>query len=166
MLSASESKDERAGSFKALLTVFWITAAIFLFLIASIFIQIWIPIAAKNRIMFLNFFLPGIAALSLLGIVLIVLAVRSKILKGLRKGLILVGASAVGMPVSALLHNVLYALIIAWFGNDFLQKLGGYEGGDEAFFFILAVFVFPAIFVLSLAYCAYVCIKAKGDISA
>jgi len=161
MPSVSESKDGLTDSYRPLLTVFWITTAIFLFLIAFMFTQDWIPNAEK----FSTFvFLPGISVLCILGIALMVLAARAKIMKGLKNAFLIVGTSSIGMPVSIVLHNVLYAAIRAGFGNDILQKLGG--NGDEAFFFILGVMVFPAIFIVSLAYCAYVCTRAKGDISA
>ena len=160
MPSVSESKDGLTGSYRPLLTVFWVTASIFMLLIAFIFIQIWIEIPGE----ILNLiFLPGISVLCILGIALMVLAARAKIMKGLKNAFLIVGTSSIGMPVSIVLHNVLYAVIRAGFGNDILQKLGG--NGDEAFFFILGVMVFPAIFIVSLAYCAYVCIRAKGDIS-
>jgi hypothetical protein len=46
------------------------------------------------------------------------------------------GASAVGIPICAILHNLVYGLFFR--GKD----------GDEAVFFVLAVMVCPALFVL------------------
>jgi hypothetical protein len=51
---------------------------------------------------------------------------------------ILTGASAVCIPIFAILHNVVYGLF--FHGKD----------GDEAVFFILAVLVCPALFVLGM----------------
>src|SRR3990172_8165652 len=122
MPSVSESKDGLTDSYRPLLTVFWITTAIFLFLIAFMFTQDWIPNAEK----FSTFvFLPGISVLCILGIALMVLAALAKIMKGLKNAFLIVGTSSIGMPVSIVLHNVLYAAIRAGFGNDILQKLGG-----------------------------------------
>jgi hypothetical protein len=51
---------------------------------------------------------------------------------------ILTGASAAAIPIFAILHNVVYGLF--FHGKD----------GDEAVFFILAVLVCPALFVLGM----------------
>ncbi|MBV7331520.1 hypothetical protein KFU94_25450 [Chloroflexi bacterium TSY] len=45
---------------------------------------------------------------------------------------------------AVILHNLIYALFVDYFGPE----------GDEAIFFILAVIVIPAYFVLALAYTA------------
>ena len=60
----------------------------------------------------------------------------------LKKFLILTGASFVGFFVFVLLHNLVYGLFIHLFGADF------WNGGDEPFFFILAVFICPLGFIV------------------
>lgn len=78
-----------------------------------------------------------------LGIVLVVLTVKLKEPKAQKIFFILTGGSAAGIPICAILHNVVYGLLILFFGKDFWGK-----GGDEAFFFILAIIVLPALFLL------------------
>ena len=170
MSSVPESKNEPTRPHKSLFTAFWATASIFLLVIADTIIVSWVPIAAENseyiRIYFLH---PALAVFGLLGIALIFLALRSKILKGLRRGFIIVGASAVGMPVGLLLlksawaHNVLYPQNVLY-AQTLASKLA-----------YLLVPVLPVLFIISTAYCVFIIIatycalafkKAKGDISA
>jgi hypothetical protein len=49
---------------------------------------------------------------------------------------IITGVSALAIPICAILHNVVYGLFFHG------------KGGDEAVFFILALFVFPALFII------------------
>jgi hypothetical protein len=51
---------------------------------------------------------------------------------------LLTGASAVGIPICAILHNLVYGLFFHG------------KNGDEAVFFILAVIVCPALFVIGM----------------
>lgn len=71
------------------------------------------------------------------GIVLIRTTVKRKVAGKLKKFLLLAGASALGIPVFAVLHNVAYMLCIMWFGES------AWGNGDEPVFFILAVIVCP-----------------------
>jgi len=94
---------------------------------------------------------------ALLGIVLIALTVRLKESKMQKIFFILTGGSAAGIPACAILHNVVYAL--------FFHEKGG---GDEAVFFILAIIVLPALFVIgtigSLAMLIYAAkLKTKSE---
>lgn len=141
-----ETGLEASGNSKStglILGVFLATVVVFLLLIAFIFTQQWIP---SSNMYFEYVFFPGIAALSILGIALIILAARTKLQRGLRLALMLTGISAVGMPASAILHNLVYGLFIILFGGEFWER---FNGGDEAFFFILALFAFPAVLVIS-----------------
>lgn len=80
----------------------------------------------------------------IIGIALIVFIVK-RVEKGLlRKFLLTMGASVVGFPIFVLLHNVVYGMFIHFFGNDF------WTGGDEPFFFIMAVIVCPLGFVVGV----------------
>jgi len=74
---------------------------------------------------------------SLLGIALLVLTVREKIEGKLKNFLLLTGASAAGISVFGILHNLVYGLAIHFFGADF------WNNGDEPFFFLLAAIVCP-----------------------
>jgi hypothetical protein len=80
-----------------------------------------------------------------LGVALIVLTVKEKVGGRLKRFLLLTGASAVGIPVSSVLHNVIYALFILWQGEGFWDRTGL---GDEPFFFFMAVFVCPIGFLV------------------
>jgi hypothetical protein len=71
----------------------------------------------------------------LLGIVLAVLTAKLKEPKIQKIFFILTGGSAAGIPVCAILHNVVYGLFF-------------HGKGDEAVFFILAILVLPALFAL------------------
>ncbi len=147
MSSSNESKNLQANNQRLLFVTFWITASVFFLLVAFICSKQLIPLPYDIQALIA---VSGVAALTILGILLIVMAARARIHKGLRRAFLLAGISAVAMPISAILHNVLYALLIKWFGEDILNKLG--SGGDEPFFFILAVIVFPVLFIVSATY--------------
>ena len=75
--------------------------------------------------------------LLVVGIVLILNTIKRKITGKLKKFQLLAGASALGLPVFAVLHNVVYMLGIMWFGES------AWGNGDEPVFFILAATVCP-----------------------
>jgi hypothetical protein len=81
-------------------------------------------------------------AFVLLGLVVFVLTVRLNEARTQKAFFLLAGASAAAMPICALLHNVVYALFIWWFGEGFWER----HGADEPVFFLLAMVVFPALF--------------------
>ena len=74
-----------------------------------------------------------------LAIALLVLTVKLKEPLIRRIFFLLTGASAVGIPIFAILHNLVYGLFFH-----------GKAGDDEAVFFILAVIVCPALFVVGM----------------
>jgi hypothetical protein len=84
------------------------------------------------------------AVFSLLGVVLIVLTLREKVGGRLKTFFLLTGASAAGILVSILLHAAVYALFSHFFGSDF------WNGGDELFFFTMAVVVCPLGFLVGV----------------
>ncbi len=86
--------------------------------------------------------------MTLLGIVLIFAAVRARVTRVFRRWLILTGVSAVGIPLSAILHNLVYALGLYFFGQEFWGEPGP-GGGDEPVFFFLAIIVFPLLLIVS-----------------
>lgn len=83
-------------------------------------------------------------AFALLGGVLVVLTLRLKEARIQRTFFLLAGASAVAIPICAILHNLVYGLFIWWFGEGFWER----HGMDEGVFFILALFVCPALFLV------------------
>ncbi len=68
---------------------------------------------------------------------LVFFTIKRKVGVKLRKFQLLAGASALGIPVFAVLHNVAYMLGVTWFGESV------FGNGDEPVFFILAVIVCP-----------------------
>jgi hypothetical protein len=115
-------------------TIFWALVVIFAALVGGI----------ANRWRFWGHRLPlwGLAIIAVifcgLAAALLVLTLKLKE-RGIRKAFfLLTGASAAGIPICAILHNLVYGLF--YYGKD----------GDEAVFFILAVMVCPALFVLGI----------------
>jgi hypothetical protein len=125
----SEIKD------RSIWTVFWAMVAVFLLTIASMFILV--PILGRttgDSPLRFSFF----AALPVffgLGVALLVLTVNKQEPGLLKKFLLVTGASAVGLPGFAVLHNLVTAMLINFFGfsRDF----------DEPVFFTLATAVCP-----------------------
>ena len=126
---------------KARLTwvVFWVLVGCFV-AVACVFL---IP-AAREAISSVFMAISG-AALFLLGAALILLAVKRQPPGMPRRFLILTGASAAGIPVSVLLHNVIYGLFIYCFGPDFWDRI---SLADEPVFFVLALLICPTAFLV------------------
>lgn len=125
-------------------SIFWALVGVFAVVVA---VMVSVPFAPEVERLFAGgwfFIIAGFLFLSL-GIVLLVLAVKGKAGGLLRKFLILTGAAAAGIPISAVLHNFIYGLFILWFGTDFWGRTGL---GDEPFFFILAIIVCPLGFLV------------------
>lgn len=78
--------------------------------------------------------------LLVLGVALIILAAKAKITRALKVFLIIAGSAGAAVPVSVVLHNVVYGLGVMLFGE------GAFGGGDEPFFFILAILACPPVF--------------------
>ena len=79
----------------------------------------------------------------ILGLLLVVLTLRLHEPKIQRRFFFVTGVAAAGIPISVVLHNLVYALCMVFFGEGFWK-----EGSDEPFFFILAIIVCPALFVI------------------
>ena len=111
--------------------VFWITFALFLMIIAGMYF---------NFIPYIGFIsgLLSMIILSVFGIALIVLAKMAEITKISKAFFILTGASAIGMGLGVLLHNMVYAILIKILGENVWTNMG-----DEPVFFILATIICP-----------------------
>jgi hypothetical protein len=83
-------------------------------------------------------------ALAVLGLAIVVLTLRLSEPPARKVFFVLAGASGAGMPICAVLHNVVYALCILWFGQGFWER----HGRDEPVFFILAIVICPVLFVV------------------
>jgi len=113
---------------KLIRSIFWALVAVFVIIICTMFIGI--PLAGNLPLV--NVFLPGIAIFLILGVALIVLTIKKKVEGKLKTFLLLTGASAAGLPVFAVLHNVVGALLNL----------------EEPVFFILATMVCPIAFLV------------------
>jgi len=114
--------------------IFWALVVFFAVLVAGM--------GMANRWRFWGHKLWGLAIIGItfcgLAAVLVVLTIKIKESRIRKFFFILTGASAVGIPICVILHNLVYGLF--FHGKD----------GDEAVFFILAVLVCPALFVLGM----------------
>jgi len=122
--------------------IFWALVGIFILILSQFFVP-----AVRDLFKGPLLFLVSFAVFSLLGAVLIFLTLKEKIKGKLKKFLILTGASAVGVFISVLLHNLIYGLFVAVFGADFWDKIGL---GDEPLFFLLAIIVCPIGFLVGV----------------
>jgi hypothetical protein len=131
--------------------VFYVLVVLFAVIVASL----------GGRLLDVPFAVTAVLAIvfGLLGIVLVVLAARLEGPRIQKVFFILTGASAAGMPVFAVLHNLVYALLIALFGEGFWEGRTG--GGDEPVFFILAVLVCPALFLIGTVGSIALFVKAR-----
>jgi membrane protein DedA with SNARE-associated domain len=120
--------------------VFYVLLGVFVVLIG--YFAVPFPAEVK-RMLF-----PVAAVLALvffvLGAVLLFFAWKSKAKKWLKISLMLTGGAAVGFLLGALLHNLVYGLLIYLFGEGVWDVFGG----DEPFFFIFALIICPIVFLI------------------
>ena len=116
---------------------------------------------AIGRLISLRFFVIAVLAIAfgLLGLMVVVLTTRLREARIQKIFFVLAGASAAGIPICAILHNLVYGLFIAWFGKGFWER--HVPGGDEPVFFILALFVCPALFLIGTVGSIVLLIKGK-----
>ena len=125
-------------------SIFWALVAISV-VIASIFAVAANVPAFRELLDGFPFIIISGAAFFLLGVALIVLTVKERVQGILKIFLILTGASAVGLPVFVLLHNV----------------VSGLFNIEEPVFFIMAVFVCPIGFLVGAVGTIVLAIKSK-----
>jgi len=118
--------SNRTKTFAGLMLMFLLTL-VFFFLGRAYF-----RVAAALAILF-----------GLLGIVLTVQTFRTQEPRLHRLCFLTTGIAATMIPTSAVLHNLVYALCILLFGERFWS-----DGSDEPFFFLLAIVICPALFVV------------------
>ncbi len=121
------------------LVVFWIIFASSILILLNIYFMNLIDLF--NRFLFYS----SVFTLPCLGIALVILAVKANFTKISKAFFILTGASAIGIVVGAVLHNLVYALFIKLFGEGFWAGMG-----DEPVFFILAVIVCPIALIVGI----------------
>lgn len=111
-------------------------------------------LAASLVLLILTFVLPSgsilgwpylifvfIGIILILGAALIYLTLKINPPKKTKIFLLLAGASAVGVPVFAVMHNLVYAVLTHYWGETI---------GDEPFFFILATIICPLGLLIGL----------------
>jgi hypothetical protein len=118
---------------------FWALVAVFILIICLFVIPAFGELLGGSLL-----FLTPFALFFLLGIALIIFSLRGRVSGWLKKFFILTGASAAGVLVSVLLHNLVYGLFAHFAGADF------WNGGDEFFFFIMAIVVCPLGFLVGV----------------
>ena len=115
--------------------IFWALVGVFI-IVVSVYL---IPLAMESLLGPAFLLGSGILFL-LLGAALIYFTLKQKARGWVKRFLLLTGASAVGIPISAVLHNALYALVLVTMLNR--------PDIDEPFFFIMAIFVCPLGFLV------------------
>lgn len=124
-------QEEKNKIYISTLVVFWLIFGFFILMMLSMFLY-FIPYIGMIVGM------PFRVVVSVLGIVLIILAAKAKFTKIARTFFILTGASALGIGLSMILHNLVFGLLIKLFGESIWGGMG-----DEPVFFILATIIFP-----------------------
>lgn len=139
-----------------LTTVFWTLVATFIMAVSYLFIPMTMPIRRPLWPLFVT-----LAIISfLLGVILIFLTLKEKVKGWSKRFLLLTGISVIVMPVSIILHNFIYSLFIYFFGQGFWDRVG--PGGDEPFFFIIAIFVCPIAFLVGAIGSIVLFVKQKN----
>jgi hypothetical protein len=125
---------------KLIWAIFWALVGVFVLLVGAMFVLVPLTKGGLGIGVFV-----ALPIFLVLGVILIVLTAKRKVSGKPKAFLLLTGSSAVGLPVFAVLHNLVYGLFIMWFGEDFWGP-----GGDEPFFFILATMVCPIAFLVGV----------------
>lgn len=140
---------------KAIRSLFWALLGAFLLVVADI-ILLNSPVRTLLKDLAPNQTIAAVIGVSLavfgllflaLGIALLILTVRARqvLHRPLKRFLLVTGSSAAAVPVSILLHNLVYGLFILIFGQDFWSRTGL---EDEPLFFTTAVIVCPLAYVV------------------
>ena len=126
---------------KLIWAIFWALVGVFVIVVSMIFIP------PAMRLLMPFGFLAAIVVFVLLGAALLFLTVKTKVGGILKKSLLLTGASAVGLPVLSLLHNV----------------VGGVFNIEEPVFFLIAIFVCPIGFLVGVVGSIVLATKNKAE---
>jgi len=121
-------------------TIFWSLMGVFIFILAQFFVP-----AIRELFRGPLLFLAPILIFAVLGALLILFTLKSKIKGLLKKFLLLTGISSAGFFAAILLHNLIYGLFIYIFGPNIWETIGT---GDEFIFFIISIFICPIGFLV------------------
>ncbi len=133
--------------------IFWLLTINFVFIVAIFFYPSLREIFGGSFWFFVPF-----AVFLIFGLILFYALLKRGAGGRSRKFLMLTASSAIGIFLSILLHNFIYGIMAFLFGQDFWERIGI---GEEPFFFILAVIVFPALFVAGVIGTIITLIKRK-----
>ena len=128
---------------KAIISVFWTLVVVSALIVTFMLITMLADIESFS---FLFIVVPAIL-LSASGIALIILAARNIRQRLLRSFFLLTGSSATAITLSAILHNLVYALIV-YLADKGLFTLP--DNFDEPFFFMIAIIVAPLGLVVGI----------------
>ena len=134
------------------LAIFWALIGVFLIILGQFFIP-----ALRDLLKGSELFLIPMGIFCLLGLALLVLALKERIAGKLKKFLVLTGASAVGIFVFVFLHNAFYAL------GTITSHIIGLNYLTEALHvvcFIVAIIVCPLGFLVGIV--GTIVLFAKG----
>ena len=121
---------------------FWALVGVFIVVLA-----VYIIPPVRELVLEAAFFLGAGVAFLLLGALLIYFTLKGKVRGLLKRFLLITGASAAGIPVGVVLHNVVYGVFIYFFGENFWDRIGM---SDEPVFFVLAIIVCPIAFLVGI----------------
>lgn len=130
--------------------VFWTAAIIFILTVLDIFFKSPLHIGMP----FLWFIL------FLIGLLLLILSIRSAMNEKLKLSLTICGAALAAIPLFILLHNLIYSVIVQ------KQQYGimTFEGNrDEPVFLILAVMVCPIVYMAGAVASIILRVKSRHD---
>ncbi len=141
-------RGEMANRF--VISIFWALFGVFILLATVMQLLMGPPLRQLiNDSLGINFapalFFASGSLFFVLGLTLLILAIKADTDKILKRFLILTGAAAVGIFASILLHNLVYGAFTQLFGEDFWERTGI---GDEPFFFIMAIFICPIAYLV------------------
>ena len=129
---------------KLIWSIFWALVGVFVIVVCTMFV----PSIGRLQVGFSGF--AAWPVLTGLGVTLIVLTVKTKVGGMLKKFLLVTGASVVGLPVFAGLHNV----------------VSGLFNTEEPVFFIIATIVCPTGFLVGVVGTIMLAIKTKPSVPA
>lgn len=124
---------------KLIWSIFWALVVVFVVAVGTMFI----PPLGRLPVRFSGF--AAWPVLAGLGVALLVLTVKTKVGGMVKKFLLLTGSSTIGLPVFAILHNVVSGLL----------------NTEEPVFFIIATIICPIGFLVGAAGTIVLAIKNK-----
>jgi len=125
---------------KSLITTFWALIIVFIIILC----QFFIPVIGELIRGFPLFLMP-FALFSFLGVLLVFLTFKQKVVGKLKIYLLLTGVSAVSFFLFVILHNVFYALAEISENIIILKYIMNFF---EVIFFLTAIIVCPLIFLI------------------